>query len=215
MRLPRPTYANVMSTVAVFIALGGTSYAVTKLPKGAVGERELKRNAVTGDKVKDGSLSAADLAGGLASGSGARGPRGAEGPAGPAGPAGANGRDLAAAEAWKPLPLAKNWVQYTQIAGGGWRDASYRKDGNGVVNLRGMISWIGDDPTQLTAGTIVSQLPPGYHPQRNELFSLHSGDSTQRDARFDIWPDGTLRWYGGATGRPNAYSLSGLSWSID
>jgi hypothetical protein len=30
---PKLTYANVMATIAVFIALGGASYASLKLPK--------------------------------------------------------------------------------------------------------------------------------------------------------------------------------------
>lgn len=85
MQLPRPTYANVMSTVAVFIALGGTSYAVTKLPKGSVGARELKKNSVTSEKLRDGTVTPADLAPGTAI-SGPRGPRGAEGALGPVGP---------------------------------------------------------------------------------------------------------------------------------
>ena len=37
----RLTYGNVMATVALFVGLGGTSYALT-LPKKSVGSRELK-----------------------------------------------------------------------------------------------------------------------------------------------------------------------------
>ncbi len=85
MQLPRFTYANVMSTIAVFIALGGTSFAAVKLSKGSVGERELKTGAVTSAKLKDGTITPADLAAGTAL-SGPRGPRGAEGPQGERGP---------------------------------------------------------------------------------------------------------------------------------
>ena len=46
------TYADVMATAAVFIALGGVSYAAVKLPKGSVGTAQLKQNAVTGPKIK-------------------------------------------------------------------------------------------------------------------------------------------------------------------
>jgi hypothetical protein len=49
--LPRPTYANVMATVAVFIALGGASYAATQLPKNSVGSAQLKSGAVTPPKL--------------------------------------------------------------------------------------------------------------------------------------------------------------------
>ena len=49
---PRLTYANVVATIALFIALGGASYAALKLPRNSVGARQLKKNAVTGAKIK-------------------------------------------------------------------------------------------------------------------------------------------------------------------
>lgn len=76
-------YANVMSTIAVFIALGGTSYAVVKLPRNSVGNAQLRTGAVSSSKVRDGSIAARDL---TQSARGGRGPRGLAGPAGPAGP---------------------------------------------------------------------------------------------------------------------------------
>ncbi len=45
------TYANVMSTLAVFLVLGGAAYAATTLPTGSVGTRQLRDGAVTGDKL--------------------------------------------------------------------------------------------------------------------------------------------------------------------
>ncbi len=57
----RLSYANVMATVAVFLALGGGAYAATQLKKNSVGTKQLKNNAVTGEKVKDGSLTGADI----------------------------------------------------------------------------------------------------------------------------------------------------------
>lgn len=65
------TYANVMATLGVFIALGGVSYASLKLPKNSVGSKQIKKaavttpkikqNAVTGLKVKDHSLTGKDI----------------------------------------------------------------------------------------------------------------------------------------------------------
>jgi hypothetical protein len=51
---PRLTYANVMSTVAVMLALGGTSYAAFNLPN----------NSVTSPKIKDGAVHSSDLGNG-------------------------------------------------------------------------------------------------------------------------------------------------------
>lgn len=41
------TYSNVIAAVALFIALGGISYAATKLPKNSVGTKQIKNKAVT------------------------------------------------------------------------------------------------------------------------------------------------------------------------
>jgi len=46
---------NVIGLLALFIALGGTTYAATALPKNSVGTKQLKKNAVTAAKIKNGS----------------------------------------------------------------------------------------------------------------------------------------------------------------
>jgi len=58
---PRLTYANVMATIAVFIAMGGASYAALKIPKNSVGAKQLKKNAVTTAKVKNGAVTGAKI----------------------------------------------------------------------------------------------------------------------------------------------------------
>lgn len=58
---PRLSYANVMATVAVFIALGGASYAAFKLPKNSVGTKQLKNNAVTTAKIKNDAVTGAKV----------------------------------------------------------------------------------------------------------------------------------------------------------
>lgn len=58
----RLTYANVISSLALFLVLsGGAAYAASHLPAKSVGTKQLKQGAVTGAKVKDGSLSGADV----------------------------------------------------------------------------------------------------------------------------------------------------------
>jgi hypothetical protein len=81
------TYANVMATIAVFIALGGGAYAAFKLPNNSVGTKQIKNNAVNSAKVKNGSL----LKGDFRKGQLPAGARGAQGPQGPQGLPGAKG----------------------------------------------------------------------------------------------------------------------------
>jgi hypothetical protein len=66
---PRLTYANVMATIAVFIALGGASYAALKLPKNSVGTKQLKKNSVVTAKVKKEAITAAKVKKGTLTGS--------------------------------------------------------------------------------------------------------------------------------------------------
>lgn len=107
MRIPHPTYSNVAATLALFVALGGTSFAAVSITSGDVKNgsltgTDLKNESVTGSDidnssltgsdiksssltssdVKDGSLLAADFGSGQL-------PAGPAGPAGPVGPAGA------------------------------------------------------------------------------------------------------------------------------
>ena len=62
------TYANVMATIAVFIALGSStfaaSYVITKssqIKDGAVTTGDVKNSSLTGDDVKNSSLTGADI----------------------------------------------------------------------------------------------------------------------------------------------------------
>ena len=68
------TYANVTASLALFVALGGISWAAVTLPANSVGTKQLKNRAVTLKKISPSAK--ANL----------RGRRGAPGPVGPAGP---------------------------------------------------------------------------------------------------------------------------------
>ena len=48
--------SNVVAYVALFVALGGTSYAAVNLPAGSVGNRQLKNHSVTPIKLDPGSI---------------------------------------------------------------------------------------------------------------------------------------------------------------
>ena len=56
----RLTYANVMSTIAVFVALGGGAYAVS-LGKGDVKAKNIARDAVRAKAIKEGAVRTAEI----------------------------------------------------------------------------------------------------------------------------------------------------------
>jgi hypothetical protein len=86
----RLTYGNVVATLALFIALGGTSYALAALPRNSVGSEQirpravakpdLRQGAVVSRSLRDGAVAVKDLS---------RGARGAL--AGPKGERGSDG----------------------------------------------------------------------------------------------------------------------------
>jgi len=95
------TYANVMATIAVFVALGGTGYAAVKLAKNQVRSKHIKDGEVRSGDILDGTIQARDIrkgaipgvntGPGASGGTGGTGAAGAAGPAGPAGPTGPQG----------------------------------------------------------------------------------------------------------------------------
>jgi hypothetical protein len=80
------SYANVAATLALAVALGGTSYAAFSLPRNSVGHRQLQAGAVRSREVKNESLALKDLS--IAARRALRGTQGVPGPAGPTGQAG-------------------------------------------------------------------------------------------------------------------------------
>ncbi len=110
----RLTFANVMASVAVFIALGGASYAAVSLPRnsvgskqvrahsirqgdlaaGSVGTQQLRRRSVTAPKLANKGVTKRSLSSWIR---GQLRRRSAAGPPGPAGPAGPRGPGAIAA----------------------------------------------------------------------------------------------------------------------
>ena len=91
----RLSFANVASLMALFVALGGTSYAAAQLPKNSVGSKQIKTAGVQSSDVKDGSLRSRDFRpGDLPAGpQGLQGQKGEKGDKGDRGDQGLPGRD--------------------------------------------------------------------------------------------------------------------------
>jgi hypothetical protein len=85
----RLTYANVMSSIAVFLVLaGGTAFAASQLGKESVGSKQLKKEAVSLAKI---NAAAKTSLKGATGATGAKGATGAEGSKGDKGDKGERG----------------------------------------------------------------------------------------------------------------------------
>ena len=122
---PRPSPAMAVAFVALLVALGGTSYAVVALPANSVGKKQLKKNAVTSVKVKNGALLRTDfkpgqLPAGPRGPAGATGPAGARGPQGPPGPSGATNVTVRSGPMASEISVATCAPGERAVGGGGF-----------------------------------------------------------------------------------------------
>ena len=103
------SFANLVSLMALFVALGGTTYAAVTLPNNSVGIKQIKtnavgiseirKNAVRSGEVKNGSLRRGDFAAGQLP-AGAKGDKGDQGIQGIQGVQGVQGEDAVALDAF-------------------------------------------------------------------------------------------------------------------
>jgi hypothetical protein len=122
------TYANVIATLALFLAFGGGAYAAIKLPKNSVTSKQIKNDSITSPKVKDRSLLARDFkAGQLPAGppgaAGATGPKGLKGDTGLQGDPGMSGyvqvNAFSAGDSSQEQNATAMCPQGTKVIGGG------------------------------------------------------------------------------------------------
>jgi hypothetical protein len=186
---------HLVAWVAVAVALGGTSYAAVNLPKGSVGAKHLKRNAVHSAKVKDRSLRVRDFRpGDVPRGEqGPQGPIGAPGPAGPPGPPGLQGPAVAPPEAFNAVgdadgpaftfssatepPCDSFVLDRWANNGSGYSTAAFYKDPRGLVRLKGVVrAEAGGSPCtgEVTEEDDIFTLPPAYRPAATAVFDVAS-----------------------------------------
>jgi hypothetical protein len=200
------TFANVMSVIAVFIALGGSAVAVTQVPKNSVGANQIKKNAVSSSKVKDFSLQAKDFAEGSLP-AGAAGPKGEPGPQGPAGPPGTPG-----------APGTSSVSVYAFVRTGGCCGGALPLDPPQIINGHGVTAAkiistgqyeISFDTSLLPGGTVENCVPIA------SLGSSDAGSSVQGGITFMRAPgfpgDKLIGLFRNSAGTPVELSTGGGS----
>ena len=128
----RPSPALIVACIALFVALGGTSYAVAQLPADSVGSKQIRKSAVTSTKIKDGTILVDDLA--SATRTALRGATGATGPAGPAGATGDPGTASGFAAKTSTDALPTTWQTVLSLSG------SLRRSGTITVAKRSRLA---------------------------------------------------------------------------
>jgi hypothetical protein len=176
----RLTFANVVSVIALFVALGGTGLAASQLGKNSVGTKQLKKNAVTTAKVKNEAITAAKVKNGTLTGTQINASTlGAV-------PTAQTAQALAPSEAWHEVgqpgqpPLLNEWTNFDPPA---TSTAAFYRDAGGVVHLKGILSGSND-------ATAAFFLPPGFRPPQIMEFATIA---VKPGASIGVYANGEVR----------------------
>ncbi len=163
----RPSPALVVAVVALVVAMFGTAYAATQLPKNSVGTKQLKANAVTTAKVKKNAITTAKIKKNAVTGAKVKNQSltGADINLSTLGtvPSAQIANSLVAPEAIHLVgapgePPFENGGKNIPGEGGiNFAPAGFYKDHDGVVHLEGVVESGEELP-------VVFKLPPGFRP---------------------------------------------------
>ncbi|HEX6782560.1 MAG TPA: hypothetical protein VF125_11090 [Solirubrobacterales bacterium] len=161
----RLTYANVMSSIAVFLVLGGATALAAGLAKNSVGSKQLKKNAVTAAKIKKNAVTTAKIKNDAVTGAKVK-----EETLGTV-PSANLANSIPPAEPTHLVGTAgqpgfENGSSNFPGEGGlGFNPVGFYKDHEGIVHLQG----IAKGGTSLP---VIFTLPPGFRPASGKLIVL-------------------------------------------
>jgi len=190
-----------LALIALFVVLGGTSYAAAGLAPNSITTRQVKNRSLLREDFRTGQLRPVR---------GPRGARGSKGLTGPPGPKGISGLKGPTGLSGPPGPAPGNaaWIAPTfaeSVCGsigntwanddtqGGADPLGYYKDELGLVHLRGRVKALVDSSGPCEIPEIFT-LPAGERPALTESFTAWSGTPTpsQGPVRINIQGDGKV-----------------------
>ena len=205
--LPRLSYANVVATLALFVGLGGVSYAAMTLPKNSVHSKQiakaavrtsdLGKAAVTGAKLAPGAVTQAHISAGAVGagqlGDGAVGTGKLADGAVTAGKIAAPEAPHHVGAAGEPAFNSNNQRVWSNVAGPN-SNISFYKDQVGMVHLFGtaLCAPLIAGGCQTPQAGVIFTLPPGYRPPQTLDIPVVSGNSAN--------PLGEIYLYGNGSG---------------
>lgn len=160
----RLSFANVISVVALFVALGGTGFAAYHLGKNAVGPKQLRKSAVTTAKVKNEAITAAKVKKGSLTGAQINAlTLGTV----PTAQTAQTANTVAASEPWHEVgapgepPFRNGWEKIGGTTP--YQTVAFYKDHEEIVHLRG---------AAVGGSASIFNLPPGFRPARGKALAV-------------------------------------------
>jgi hypothetical protein len=233
----RLTYANVMSSIAVFLVVaGGSALAASQLGKNTVGSKQLKKNAVVTAKIKNGAVTGAklklssigkvpsastadtatsantaktaDTAKTAETAKSADTAKSAETAKTATTAATANLAKSLPPLTWTPITLENGWLAFETGEFG--RTPAYSKDLEGFVHLEGELGGAGQTTN------VLGTLPVGFRPPRGAWFTLGATNGSFDPQVVNLWitESGELAIYNAPGADDSFVSLSGVEFYV-
>jgi hypothetical protein len=188
------TFANVVSFLALFFALGGFAFAATHLSKNSVGTNQIKKNAVVTSKIKNGAVTGAKLANGTITGAKVQSGSltGSQINSSTLGtvPTAQKANTIAAPENWHEVgapgqPAFQNGWENTAPGTVTPESVAFYKDQEGVVHLRGLAE-------SGALNQAIFHLPAGYRPAsaKVKIFAVGCVCGASSTGELDIFGSG-------------------------